>query len=81
LKLLLTSPIISSSIIEKELQVSKTASVDAINSLLNKKVVRFRKSEKRQRIYAVEELIQILSRPFGGDIDLAIEQAGILLNE
>jgi len=81
LKLLLTNPIISSSIIEKELQVSKTASVDAINSLVNKKIIRFRKLEKRQRIYAAEELIQILSRPFGSDIDLALEKAELLLNE
>lgn len=79
LKLLLTMPIISTAILAKELGISKTASVDTVNALEAKKIIRFRKTEKRAKIYAAEELTQILSRPFGEDIDLAIEKAHILL--
>ena len=81
LKLLLSNPIISASFLEKELGISKTASNDAIKALINKKIIRFRKIEKRKRIYAAEELIQVLSRPFGSDIDLALEKAVGLLFE
>ena len=35
--------------------------------------------ENRKPIYAAEELIHILSRPFGSDIDLAIEKAKSLM--
>lgn len=79
LRLLLEKPIISTAILEKELGLSKTASVDTINALAKKKIVRLRKTEKRTRIYAAEELIQILSRPFGDEIELAIEKAHRLM--
>lgn len=79
LLLLLTSPIISTSVLQEELGISKTASTDTINSLVKRKIIRFRKTENRKRIYAAEELIQILSRPFGSDIDLALEKAHGLL--
>ncbi|OFZ25829.1 MAG: hypothetical protein A2381_11110 [Bdellovibrionales bacterium RIFOXYB1_FULL_37_110] len=79
LKLMLTNPIICSSFLEKELGISKTASVDAINALKRKKIIRFRELENRKRIYAAEELIAILSRPYGSDIDLALERAQRLL--
>ena len=79
--MLLTKPIISSALLESELGISKTASVDAINSLEEKKIIRLRRLENRRRIYAAEELIQILSRPFGSEIDLALEKATMLLNE
>ena len=79
LRLLLTRPVITTSIIEQELGVSKTASTVALKSLVDKKIVRHRRTEKRQRIYVAEELIQILSRPFGSEIDIALEKAAFLL--
>ncbi len=80
LKLLLTNPIISASFLEQQLEVSKTASIDAINSLASKKIIKLRRRESRRKIYAAEELIQILSRPFGSEIELALEKAELLLN-
>lgn len=79
LRLLLKTPIISTAILEKELGLSKTASVDTVKTLADKKIIKLRRTEKRTRIYAAEELIQILSRPFGEDIDIAIERAQMLL--
>lgn len=66
---------------EKELGVKSTAADDAIKALVNKKIIRFRKLENRHKVYAAEELIQILSRPFGSEIDLALEKAKNLLEE
>ena len=79
LKLLLTKPIITNSFLENELGVSKTASNEAIKALEKRKVIRYRKLEKRQKVYAAEELIQILSRPFGTEVELALEKAESLL--
>lgn len=75
LKILLHYPIISSSILKEQLQISAPASTHAINQLVEKKIIRHREFENRKPIYAAEELIHILSRPFGGDIDLALEKA------
>jgi hypothetical protein len=72
--------LISTSVIEKELGLGKTASVDTINALKDMKIIRYRKTENRKRIYAAEELIHILSRPFGSEIELAIEEAKTLLD-
>ena len=57
------------------MKVSKTASNEAIKTLEARKIIRYRKLEKRQKVYAAEELIQILSRPFGTEIELALEKA------
>lgn len=77
--LLLTKPIITTNLLAEELGVSKTASLDTINALLKKNIIKYRKTENRKRIYAAEELIQVLARPFGEDIEIAIERAHILL--
>lgn len=79
LKVLLSKPIITSSILQEELQISGPASTNAINQLLEKRIIVHRKFENRKPIYAAEELIQILARPFGSDIELALEKAQRLL--
>lgn len=79
LSLLLTAPIITSQYLEKKLNIKKTAADDAIKKLVEKKIIRYRHVENRHRVYAAEELIQILSRPFGSDIDLALEKGQRLL--
>lgn len=80
LEVLLYRPIISASILQKELDISKPASTNAIKQLVEKKIIRHREFENRKPIYAAEELIQILSRPFGSDIELALEVAQNLLS-
>jgi len=79
LKILLQYPIISSSILKEKLQISGPASTNAINQLVEKKIIRHREFENRKPIYAAEELIHILSRPFGSDIDLALLKARKLM--
>jgi Fic family protein len=81
LKILLQYPIISSSMLKEKLQISGPASTNAINQLVERKIIRHREFENRKPIYAAEELIHILSRPFGSDIDLALEKAQELMKE
>ena len=63
----------------EKLHISKPASTHAINQLVEKKIIRHRKYENRKPIYAAEELIHILSRPFGSDIELALLKARELM--
>jgi len=77
--LLLSTPIINAKLLEVELGVSSTVAADTIKALLAKKIIKFRKIENRKRVYAAEELILILSRPYGSEIDLALEKASNLL--
>jgi predicted HTH transcriptional regulator len=81
LKVLLKYPIITSSLLETELQIKSTASDDAIKALIKNKIIRFRRVENRQRVYAAEEVIQILSRPFGEEIEISLEKAKLLLEQ
>lgn len=80
LPLLLKHPIITSSLLQKELGISGPASTNAINQLLEFKIIRRREFENRKPLYAAEDLIQILARPFGSEIDLALEKAATLLS-
>lgn len=79
LNLLLSMPIITTAVLERELGLSKTACVDTVNALAEKKIIKLRRTEKRTRVFAAEELIQILSRPFGEEVDIALEKAWVLL--
>lgn len=79
LALLLKHPILTSHILQEELNISSPASTNAINQLVEAKIIKHRQFENRRPIYAAEELIQILARPFGTEIDLAMEKAKLIL--
>ncbi len=79
LQLLLHYPILTSAILQKELGISGPASTNAINLLLEYKIIRHRQFENRRPVYAAEELIQLLARPFGSDIEIALEKGMTLL--
>ena len=79
LKILLHNPIISSSTLQEKLKISGPASTNAINQLAARKIIRHREFENRKPIYAAEELIHILSRAFGSEVELALERARELM--
>jgi len=79
LKILLHNPIMASSILQEKLKISGPASTNAINQLVAKKIIRHREFKNRRPIYAAEELIHILSRPFGSEVELALESARELM--
>ncbi len=78
---LLYRPIITSMVLQNELGISGPASTHAIKQLVSCKIIRLRTFEKRRPVYAAEELIELLSRPFGSDIELALEKAQRLLDQ
>jgi Fic family protein len=79
LELLLRMPLITVRLLADELGVSLPAANEGIKRLEQSGVVRDRHGRGRRRIYAAEEVINLLSRPFGADIDVALEGAHRLL--
>lgn len=77
---LLLNPILTSELLQNKLSVSAPAAGRAIDQLMESKIIHYRHVENRHRIYAAEELIQILARPFGSDIDIALEKGQRLIN-
>ncbi len=68
-------PIITARILSEKLDVSFQAASNALNALENKHVVRERTGHGRNRIFAAEEVIAVLARPFGEEPDIALEGA------
>lgn len=81
LRVLLSKPIITSSVLQEDLKISGPASTHAINQLVDKGIIVHRKFENRKPVYAAEELIQILARPFGSEIDIALQKARRILDQ
>jgi Fic family protein len=79
LELLLRMPVITARLLADELGVSLPAANEGIKRLEQSGVVRDRSGRGRRRIYAAEEVINLLSRPFGADIDVALEGARSML--
>jgi Fic family protein len=73
--LLLKMPLLTIKMLAAELGVSLQAASDGINRLESAGVVRDRSGHGRRRIYAAEEVISVLARPFGADIDVVLEHA------
>ena len=79
LELLLRMPVLTAKLLADELNVSLPAANEGIKRLEESGVVRDRSGRGRRRIYAAEEVINLLSRPFGADIDVALEGARSML--
>ncbi len=75
LSVVIQKPIITTRILAKELGVSFQAASTALNALQDKHVVRERTGHGRNRIFAAEEVIAVLARPFGEDPEIALEGA------
>ena len=79
LTLLLKMPLLTIKTIAAELDVSVQAASDGINRLENAGVIRDRSGHGRGRVYAAEEVISVLARPFGVDIEVVLESARSVL--
>jgi Fic family protein len=75
LDILLRMPLLTIKLLAAELGVSLQAASDGMNRLEKAGVVRDRSGHGRGRIYAAEEVISVLARPFGADIDVVLEGA------
>jgi Fic family protein len=79
LELLLRMPVLTVRLLADELGIWLPAAIAGIKRLEESGVVRDRSGRGRRRIYAAEEVINLLSRPFGAEIDVALEGARSLL--
>jgi Fic family protein len=81
LSLMLKMPIFSTENLQNELGCSHQAAAVAVSQLLEAKIIRERTGNKRNRLFAAEEIILLLSRDHGSDVDLALEKAHFLLDQ
>jgi DNA-binding transcriptional regulator YhcF (GntR family) len=72
-------PLLTIKTLAAELEVSMQAASDGINRLEKAGILRDRSGHGRGRIYAAEEVIGVLARPFGADIEVVLESAQSLL--
>jgi Fic family protein len=75
LVLLLRMPLITKKQVATELGVSLQAAIDGVDRLEAAGVIRDRSGHGRRRVYAAEEVISVLARPFGVDIAVVLEGA------
>ncbi|PIP84483.1 MAG: hypothetical protein CO113_08305 [Elusimicrobia bacterium CG_4_9_14_3_um_filter_62_55] len=68
-------PILTIAVLGNELRVTKQAARVALDQLVERGVVRNRGRAGRTQLFAAEELISLLSRPFGSDAEAALEKA------
>jgi len=79
LTLLLKMPLLTIKTMAAELEVSVQAASDGVNRLEKAGIIRDRSGHGRGRIYAAEEVIGVLARPFGADIEVVLEGARSIL--
>ena len=75
LELLVKMPIINVKLLAAELNVTVQAASQGLQRLEKAGVVRDRSGRGRGRIFAAEEVIAVLARPFGMDLEVAVEGA------
>lgn len=75
LRELLAAPIITIKHLEKRLGVSNPAALRAIDQLCEAKILRERTGFARNRIFAAEEVIELLARRFGEPPETALQKA------
>jgi transposase len=68
-------PLITKKQVATELGVSLQAAIDGVDRLEAAGVIRDRSGHGRRRVYAAEEVISVLARPFGVDIAVVLEGA------
>jgi Fic family protein len=79
LELLIKMPIMTVKLLASQLNVSTQAASQGLQRLEKAGVVNDRSGRGRSRIFAAEEVIGVLARPFGMDTDVALEGARIAL--
>ncbi|MEG3618663.1 Fic family protein [Magnetovibrio sp. PR-2] len=74
LEVLTHTPIITMTGLQQQLNVSAPAAAKALKQLVEAEIIRERTGYKRNRVFAAEEVIQILGRPFGERPERSLEQ-------
>ncbi|RDD63554.1 Fic family protein [Ferruginivarius sediminum] len=80
LTVLMRMPILTARTLARELGVSFQAASSALNMLERHHIARERTGYGRNRVFAAEEVIAVLARPFGEDPEIALEGARRMLS-
>jgi hypothetical protein len=80
LMVILKMPIFTTLNLCHELGCSHQAAALAVKQLINAKIIRERTGNKRNRLFAAEEVIILLSREHGSDAELALDKAMRLMS-
>lgn len=72
MNLILTNPIFTAKLIEEKLEVSTPAAMRAVKQLVDTGIVRERTGFMRNRVFAAEEVIEILARDYGRPVRDAV---------
>ena len=67
--------------LRSELGCSSQAAANAVKLLMDGNIIKERTGNKRNRLFAAEEVITLLSRDHGSDIDLAMDKAMRIIKE
>ncbi len=81
LEYILKTPVFTLESLLRALGCSGPAAANAIKQLESFKIIRERTGNKRNRVFAAEEVIILLSREFGSDIELAMDKAKRILEQ
>jgi len=81
LPLLIKSPIMTANELKNELNVSFEAANNALKSLATAGIIRERTGDGRNRIFAAEEVLELIGRSFGEDAESALKRAQELLGK
>lgn len=77
--ILIASPILSTTELSHKLKISFQAASVALKQLTSAEIVGERTGYGRNRIFAAEEVISVLARPFGQDPKISLEAARLIL--
>jgi Fic family protein len=78
---LLKMPIFTMENLRVEIGCSAQAAAMAVHQLVSMKIIKERTGNKRNRLFAAEEVISILSREHGSDVELAMNNAHVVLEK
>lgn len=79
--LLLEMPLVTVKLVQEKLNVSQPAAKRAIDQLVNAHILRERTGLARNRIFAAEEVVELLGRPFGELTETALGRAMSILEK
>lgn len=75
LSLILKMPIFTTNGLRELIGCSAPAAAKAVDDMVKKKIIKERTGHKRNRIFAAEEVILLLARDHGSDVEIALEKA------
>ncbi len=79
LELLLAKPILTGTTVQKDLKITPKAAYNALDQLVAAKIIRERTGFGRNRVFAAEEIIQLLARPIDEPVESALFKAKMLM--